>query len=210
MDLVLRVKIGNMPECTDHQVEMMIHAIGADNKSPRAYNGRQIYHAYRNYYDAGGNEVQEWEDLVQKRYATKNTFFHVSPDGLTLLELLTGRSTIYDNYKNYADCRTVVLTQFLGADVYCGYGCWYPTSAATVAKALHIPVSLVRETCRKLVEEGYLVKGHEGGMDEDGIVHCYHGYYITEKARELDKWKVLYDQEMAYLNKTLNSKEVSQ
>lgn len=206
-DLITRVKIGRMPGVTQYQAEMMLHAIGADNKKPRMYLGRQIYHAYRNYYDAGGEDIEAWKDLVSKRYAEKHTFYHVTPQGLDILELLTGRSTIYDAYENYGDCRTIVLTQFLGADVYCGYGCWLPTSARTVSEALHIPYALVRETCRRLVEEGYLIKGHDGGMDEDGQIHCYHGYYITDKARGLEKWKVLYDAEMAQLNKMLNGKD---
>lgn len=205
LDLAARAALNKMPEVTEKQANMMLHAIGADHKKPRNYMGRQIYHAYRNYYDAGGKDVDEWSDLVKKRYAEKHTFFHVTPLGLDLLELLTGRSTIYDDYDNYADCRTIVLTQFLGADVYCGYGCWFPTSARTVSKALHIPYDLTREACRNLVEEGYLVRGHYGEMDDDGQVHCCHGYYITEKARGLEKWKALNDAEMAYLNKTLNT-----
>ena len=70
----------------------------------------------------------------------------------------------------------------------------------TVSHILHIPLGLVREACRNLVSEGFLVKGYEGGMDDDGCVHCYHGYYITDKARQLEKWKTLNEQEIAYIN----------
>lgn len=204
LDLAARAVLNKMPEVTERQAEMMLHAIGADRKAPRNYMGRQIYHAYRNHYDAGGKDIEAWADLVNKGYAEKHTFYRVTPPGLDLLELLTGYSTIYDDYANYADCRTAVLTRFLSADVYCGYGCWLPTSAANVGRILHIPVTLVREACRNLVEEGYLVKGHSGGMDDDGQVHCYHGYYITDKARGLEKWQALHDAEMAFLSKMCN------
>lgn len=210
MDPVLRLRIAKLPEVTEDQAVKMLHAIGADHRRARKYQGRLIFRAYRNYYDAGGADIAAWDDLVTKGYAEKDGCYSVTPPGLSLLELLTGRNVIYDDYANYADCREIVLTQFLGADVYCGYGCWYPTSAATVAKALHLPLALAREACRNLVEEGYLVKGHEGGMDEDGKLYCIHGYFATEKARQLPKWKELHDAEMEYINRQINGEELQQ
>lgn len=204
MDPVLRLRIAKLPEVSEDQVAKMLHAIGADHKRVRMYQGRMIYHAYRNYYDAGGADVAAWDDLVSKGYAQRLTCYGVTPLGLDLLELLTGRSTIYDDFDNYADCRLAVLTQFLSADVYCGYGCWMPTSAATVAKALHIPLALVREACRNLASEGYIEKGHYGEMDDDGAVHCCHGYFATELARQLPKWKELHDAEMECINRQVN------
>lgn len=200
-DIISRMRLWKMPDVTEHQANMMLHAIGADNKGYRSYLGGKYYHAYRNYFDAGGTDAEEWDDLVKKGYAEKRRMYHVTDLGLDLLETLTGKSTIYGNYHNYADCRGAVLTRFLSADVYCGYGCWYPTSAKTVSEVLHIPLKLVRDACRRLVEEGFLIKGHEGGMDEDGCIHCYHGYFITKKARGLDEWKALYEKEMKYISR---------
>lgn len=208
MDLAARSTLKHMPEVTEQQAVKMLHAIGADHRRVRTYRGRMIYHAYRNYYDAGGADIAAWDDLVTKQYAEKMnahaTYYGVTPRGLSLLELLTGRSVIYDDYDNYADCRLSVLAEFLRADVYCGYGCWFPTSAASVSKLLHLPLDLAREACRNLAAEGLIERGHYGELDDDGHLHCLHGYYATEAARRLPKWKELHDAEMEYLNRTIN------
>ncbi len=203
LDITTREQLSKMPEVTPKQADMMLHAIGADHKKPRRQNnGRTYYHAYRNYYDAGGRDLELWDDLAKKGYARGEQYYHVTPLGLELLERLT-QSTIYDDYENYADCRHTVLTEFMKDSVYCGYGCWYPTAATDIARRLHIPLSLAREACRKLVEEGYLVKDHFGWMDDDGYVHCYHGYSVTDKTREMEEWKALWKKECEYINSTL-------
>jgi len=193
------------PLVNDHQAEMMLHAIGADHRKARNYKGRLFYQAYRNYYDAGGNDVEQWDDLVSKGLADKNGCYCVSPHGLTVLEHMTGRSVIYDDYANYADCRNAVLTEFLKDSVYCGHGCWLPTPATTIAKRLHIPLALAREACRNLADEGYIVKGHYGELsDYDWMVYCYHGYFVTDKAKELDEWKELWAAEVDLINNEVN------
>lgn len=211
LDLVDRMKVKKEFRVNKKQARMMYHAIGADNKKSKHYLGRKYYHAYRNYYDAGGSDIAEWDDLVGKGYVEKEESgkyqcYKVTPDGLALLEILT-QSTIYDDYHNYADCREAVLTEYLKADVYCGHGCWLPTAAKSIARILHIPVKLAREASRKLAEEGYIKKGYDGGMDEEGNIGCYHGYYVTEKGRALPEWKILWDKEIAYINKELNGKD---
>lgn len=201
-DLVRRVIIARQPPITDHQAELMLHAIGADYKKERRYLGRKIYHAYRNYYDAGGYDIKLWNDLVAKGYAEKGGhFYHVTTDGLRLLELMTN-STIYDNYDCVADCKTEVLKFFMKADVYCGYGCWFPTSAKSVAVNLMMPLDLARKTSKKLAEEGLLVRGHEGGISDEGYPYCHHGYYLTQKARDTysEYYSEMKKQEYEYIN----------
>lgn len=186
---------------TDKQAELMLHAIGADNKKSRHYMGRKIYKAYRNYYDAGGSDIELWDDLVSKGYADKSRFYHVTHYGLEILGLITN-STIYGNYHNVADCRKDVLEQFMRVDAYHGYGCWFPTSAKAISKVLHIPLQLARETARSLADEGLIKKGHCGGMDCDGEIHCIHGYFLTDKAREKysERYEELKKAEYAYIN----------
>lgn len=192
------------PTITDHQAELMLHAIGADHRSERKYLDMKYYHAYRNYYDAGGKDIEIWNDLVDKGLAEKGGhFYHVTVYGLNMLEKLTG-SVIYDDYECVGDCKTIMLEKFMKNDVYCGYGNWFPTSAKSMAVSMKIPVSLARETARYLEKQGYIQKGHYGGIDDEGFPYCVHGYYLTDKARKLERWQVLYDQEMAYLNRTLN------
>lgn len=188
-----------MDEIQEQQAREMLHAIGADHKKAREYMGHLTYHAYRNYYDAGGSDIDLWNDLVDKGFADKRRFYHVSVEGLMLLEKLTG-ATIYDNYDCVGDCKTRMLESFMKHDVYCGWGCWFPTSAKQIANNLKIPVELARETARYLEKKGYIKKTHYGGMDEEGYPYCIHGYGLTDKARQMEMWKVLHDQEVAYLN----------
>lgn len=187
---------------TEYQAEMMLHAIGADHKKERTYLKRKYYHAYRNYYDAGGSDAGQWEDLVEKGYAEKRRLYHVTTDGLRLLELLTG-AVIYDNYACVADCKTPMLTAFMKADVYCGWGCWFPTSAKTIAEYLKIPLTLARKTARKLEEEGLIEKGHFGELTDEGFPYCRHGYFLTEKARQSKRWEALHQIEIDYINTSL-------
>ena len=60
-------------------------------------------------------------------------------------------------------------------------------------------ISLARDTAKHLEENGYIVKSYYGGMDEEGYPYCIHGYYLTDKARQMERWKVLHDAEVAYI-----------
>lgn len=183
---------------THQQARQMLHAIGADSKKAREYLGHLTYHAYRNYYDAGGHDKVLWDDLVGKGYADKRTFYHVTTNGLRLLEEMTD-STIYDNYQCVGDCKTRMLESFMKYDVACCHGSWFPVSAKQVAYNLKMPLQLARDTAKHLEENGYIVKSYYGGMDEEGYPYCIHGYYLTDKARQMERWKVLHDAEVAYI-----------
>lgn len=50
-------------------VKLASHCIGLDYKSPYKRNGRYFYRPYRNYYDAGGNDVEIWDVMVGAGYA---------------------------------------------------------------------------------------------------------------------------------------------
>lgn len=201
--LVRKMTLRKMGEITETQANQMLHAIGADHKKAREYLGRLTYHAYRNYYDAGGSDIDKWKDLVDKGYANKGGhFYHVTTDGLRLLELMTN-STIYDNYDCIGDCKTRMLESFMKYDVACCHGSWFPVSAKQIAHNLMIPLQLARDTAKHLEKQGYIVKSHYGGVDEEGYPYCIHGYYLTDKARQIERWKVLHDAEVAYINNEL-------
>lgn len=168
---------------SDHQADMMLHALGCDNRPYRTYKGMKSYHAYRNYYDAGGNDAELWDDLVIKGYATKRVTYHVTVKGIRVLEYLT-QCRIWDNYLNEADCHFTILVELMKDSVYCGYGCWLPTSSRDLSLRLAIPQKLVLKTLHHLETEGLAMKGNYGGQDDDGYVHCKHGWYLTKYAQE--------------------------
>ena len=45
------------------------HCIGLDHKKPYKRHGRYFYRPYRNYYDAGGKDVEIWDTMVSVGYA---------------------------------------------------------------------------------------------------------------------------------------------
>lgn len=46
---------------------------------------RKFYKAYRNHYDAGGNDIAIWDALVKIGYAYKNMMYHLTPAGFRWL-----------------------------------------------------------------------------------------------------------------------------
>lgn len=204
LDLVRRMYIHHHGGSVSNiQLEQMLHAIGADNKKARSYLGKLTYHAYRNYYDAGGADIELWDDLVSRDYADHHGhFYHVSVGGLRLLEIMTG-ATIYGNYHTVGDCKVKMLKTIMEHECACTSGSWVPVSAKSLARQLKLPVELARKTAKFLTENGFIVKDHYGGMDEDGQVFCYHGYCLTDKARELEVYEEIQKAEYSYINRML-------
>lgn len=50
-------------------ITLASHCIGLDHKKPYKRHGRHFYRPYRNYYDAGGNDVEVWGTMVAAGYA---------------------------------------------------------------------------------------------------------------------------------------------
>ena len=50
-------------------IEIAKHCIGLDYKKPYKRHGRYFYRPYRNYYDAGGEDVGLWDMMVEAGYA---------------------------------------------------------------------------------------------------------------------------------------------
>ena len=188
---------------SEKQIELMLHAIGADSKKAKPYRKGLFYYAYRNGFDASGSDIELWEDLKAKEYATKERVYHVSPIGINFLERIT-HSTIY-LYDCVGDAKSHVLTALIKSACYCGYGCWNPTPMKSIAKRIHAPLRVVKECLSELENEGLVKRTHEGGQDEDGYAYCFHGWALTEKAYELDEYKKAWNEECEYLNKTLNT-----
>lgn len=76
---------------TYKQIDDMKHALGFDNRKVRGTKYRR-YEPYRNYFNAGGRDVEDWEQLASIGFATKSreNWYHVSYDGRIFLERVTG------------------------------------------------------------------------------------------------------------------------
>ena len=175
-------------EVTEKQANLMLHAIGADSTKARKYKGKLYYYAYRNGFDAGGNDIAEWDKLVSMHLAEKKRVYHVN-----VLETLTD-SRIY-LVDCVADAKPKVLTYLIKNACYCGYGCWIPVPIWVIADRIHAPKKVVRETLQELVSDGLVVKTYYGECDDEGFPHCWHGWGLTDKARELDEYKQAWEEE---------------
>lgn len=62
-------------------------------------------------------------------------------------------------------------------------------SAPHLSRQLGVSVYKIRNLMHQLVSDGLVRRGYSGGMDEDGGIHCYHGYEITEKAKQTELYQ---------------------
>ena len=76
---------------TYKQIDDMKHALGFDKRKVRGTKHRR-YEPYRNYFNTGERDVEDWEQLVAIGFATKSreNWYHVSDDGRIFLERVTG------------------------------------------------------------------------------------------------------------------------
>lgn len=79
------------------QIEIMKHAIGFKNEKVRGTKYRR-YEPYRNYYDAGGDDVNECEFLVSVGFMEKSRehLYHVTDDGKKFLYYVLGVRILAD------------------------------------------------------------------------------------------------------------------
>lgn len=96
--------------------------------------------------------------------------------------------------------------------------CWCELSAridnssntipcTSISKITGISKEVVRKIAKELERDGYIVKEHDGGFDEDsGRVYCIHGYCITNKGMELEWYKDKYKKEIEYWNNVCNKR----
>lgn len=55
----------------DRCIELAKHCVGLDRKNPYTRHGKKWYKPYRNYYDAGGRDIDIWTELWELGYAEK-------------------------------------------------------------------------------------------------------------------------------------------
>lgn len=76
---------------TYKQIDDMKHAIGFSNRRVHGTKHRR-YEPYRNYFNTGECDVEDWERLVAIGFAEKgnDNWYSVSADGREFLERVTG------------------------------------------------------------------------------------------------------------------------
>lgn len=77
----------NKADLTDQEESHLAHALGLSIKWHNACRPvRQARWSYRNYFDAGGDDVAIWEGLVRRGLAVKSSrhpeVFHVTQQGV--------------------------------------------------------------------------------------------------------------------------------
>lgn len=55
----------------DRCIELAKHCVGLDRKNSYTRHGKKWYKPYRNYYDAGGRDIDIWTELWRLGYAEK-------------------------------------------------------------------------------------------------------------------------------------------
>lgn len=76
---------------TYKQIDDMKHALGFSNQKVHGTKHRK-YEPYRNYFNTGACDVEDWEQLVRIGFAVKSreNWYHVSDDGRLFLQYVTG------------------------------------------------------------------------------------------------------------------------
>ncbi len=70
--------------CVDRHIACARHALGLDKDGHRrTYRGLIYFHSWRNFYDAGGNDIEIMEDLAKWGFAGKNSSgtYYITRDG---------------------------------------------------------------------------------------------------------------------------------
>lgn len=86
-DMLVSLEFGSV-------LDKVRHCIGLKSKGNkgRKYHrhGKCYYKAYRNHYDAGGEDIPIWEALVDLGYAQKNRMYHMTDKGFEWFRVQTG------------------------------------------------------------------------------------------------------------------------
>lgn len=175
---------------SENEVRKMEHCVGFDRKKIYHRGGTAYYKPYRNYYDAGGTDMRVWERLAEKGFADcaepkkdGGKYYWLNRNGLNILSAYEECFIYSENANgNEIDASEDVIDILLEDAVYCGYGCWIPSGARNIAIRARLPYKLTLSTLKYLRNKcGYVAHYYEGGCNDDGEVHCTHGWTLTKK-----------------------------
>lgn len=72
-----------------------------------------------------------------------------------------------------------------------------------IAKHLEVSQYQVTKHIHRLRKYGLVKRAYDGGIDEDGQPHCYHGWSLTEKGASTKTYKKEYKKDVEYINDLL-------
>ena len=175
---------------SEKEVEKMEHCIGYRPEKVYRRSGSRYFKPYRNYFYPGGTDAAVWEGLKEKGFADcgdadKNGHrtYWLNHSGMNVLSAYK-RVFIYSDSANgnEIDAQYDVLKVLLDDAVFCGYGCWMPSGARSIALRARLPLKLTLSTLKYLKDKcGYAAHVYEGGADDEGFPHCTHGWTLTKK-----------------------------
>lgn len=173
----------------------MGHCIGFDVRKTYERSGQKYFRPYRNHFNPGGTDKDIWAGLKEKGFADCRVYengeynYWVTANGLSALSALEFVYIYSVNARgNEIDASYDVIEVLIEDAVYCGYGCWIPSSADDIAKRARLPKQLTVETLHYLErEKGYVAHVYEGGCDDEGFPHCTHGWVLTKKWKDEHK-----------------------
>ena len=177
---------------SDKDVSKMCHCVGYNKKKVYHRNGKAYFKPHRNYFYAGGSDIELWERLVEIGIADKNKngnagdkniYYWLNKRGLDMLSYLLNVYIYSESASgNEIDASEDVIEVLLEDEVYCGYECWLPSSAKDIAFRARLPRKLTIDTLHYLRDKcGYVKNDSYGDIDSDGFPRCTHGWSITKK-----------------------------
>jgi len=199
------------------RIPKMEHCIGFDASKVYRRSGCSYFKPHRNYYDAGGADIPIWESLKIDGFAEcgkadkyGGKMFWLSRKGLDMLSCYE-EAFIYASSArgNELDAAKHVIDVLLEDAVYCGYGCWNPSSSKNIAWRARLPHALTVKTLHYLQNKcGYVIHEYSGGIDDEGFPHCTHGWILTRKWKEEHEEKYQAAQKAEYKRMAAIWKEV--
>ena len=172
----------------EKELDAIEHAIGYEVE--KVYRRKkQLYFApYRNYFYCNADD-EIWNGLVKKGFAEKQppnkdnySYFSVTNECLAELTLETSIYFYSKNARgNEIDAQNDVITVLLSYEVLCGHGCWIPPGSKEIAFRARLPYKLTLATLNYLKKCGYVAHVYAGGCDDEGLVHCTHGWELSKK-----------------------------
>lgn len=75
----------NVSDINGVYVKQAVHCVGLDHAKPYTRHGKKFYKPYRNYYDAGGKDIEIWDALTTIGHAYKNQMYHLTDEGFRWL-----------------------------------------------------------------------------------------------------------------------------
>lgn len=184
---------------SDKEVSYMNHCIGYDAEKVYKRGSGRYFKPYRNYFLSAGPSRDIWEKLKEKGYAESgregtygNVYFWLNNAGLNILSAYHEVFIYSENASgNEADASRDVIQVLLADAVFCGYGCWLPSSTKSIAVRARLPYRLTVDTLHYLKDKAYVSHIYEGGCNDEGLPHCTHGWALTKKWK--DEHKEEYD-----------------